>query len=187
MCSQTRNSCAKAFEKRSRSKNLKPKNSRVKEGQNQLDSTDHYQPLDHPMVVETASKVTSLIEDLYDGQFIDVTTIGCLLQTPKPPRVPEYYTLTRIHKPKPVGHPIISGCDGPTEKISAFVDKLIQTIAKIQNSYIKDTTDFIDFHKVTMDVLPNLYTNIPQEQVCKLYARHTTSFTKVTVLSQPDA
>ena len=58
------------------------KEDKIKEGQSQLDNTDHYQPLDHPMVVETASKVTSLIEDLYDGQFIDETTMEWLLETP---------------------------------------------------------------------------------------------------------
>ena len=108
-----------------------------------------------------------------------------LLQTPKPPRVPEFYTLTKIHKPKPVGRPIISGCDGPTERISAFVDRLIQPIAKIQNSYIKDRTDFI-LHQVhrtqktsTKHAISyngcnsSRYTNIPQEQgmqiVCAAY------------------
>ena len=124
------------------------KEDKIKEGQSQLDNTDHYQPLDHPMVVETASKVTSLIENLYDGRFIDETTMEWLLQTPKSPLVLEFYTLTKIHKPKPVGR-LISGCDGPTESISAFVDKLIQPFAKIQKSYIKDTTDFIlhQFHR----------------------------------------
>ena len=124
------------------------KEDKTKEGQSQLDNTDHYQPLDHPMVVETASKVTTLIGDLYDGRFIDETTMEWLLETPKPPRVPEFYTLTKIHKPKPVGR-LISGCDGPTERISAFVDKLIQPFAKIPKSYIKDTTDFIlhQFHR----------------------------------------
>ena len=118
------------------------KEDKIKEGQSQLDNTDHYQPLDHPMVAETASKVTSLIEDLYDGQFIDETTMEWLLQTPKPPRVLELYTLTKIPKPKPVGR-LISGCDGPTERVLAFVDKLIQPFVKMQKSYIKDTTDFI--------------------------------------------
>ena len=101
------------------------------------------------MVVETASKVTSLIKDLYDGRFIGEITMEWLLQTPKPPRVPELYTLTKIHKPKPVGR-LISGCDGPTEMISAFVDKLIQPFAKIPKSYIEDTTDFIlhQFHRM---------------------------------------
>ena len=45
-----------------------------------------------------------------------------------PPRNPEFYTLTKIHKPSAVGRPIVSGCDGPTEK-SSFVDKLLQPIA----------------------------------------------------------
>ena len=96
----------------------------------------------------------------------------------------EYQSLhaNKIHKPKPVGRPIISGCDGPTERISAFVFKLIQPIAKNQKSYIKDTTDFINFIErkklpqstllVTMDVTSR-YTNISQEQgmqiVCAAY------------------
>ena len=41
------------------------------------------------------------------------------------------YTLTKIPKHKPVGRPMISGCDSQTERISAFVDKLIHPIAKI--------------------------------------------------------
>ena len=67
---------------------------------------------------------------------------------PSPPRIPVFYTLTIMHKPVPVGRPIISGCDGPTEKISSFVDTLLWTHChslshKKQQSYIKDTTDFI--------------------------------------------
>ena len=68
-----------------------------------------------------------------------------LCQTPDPPRIPEFYTLTKIHKPTPVGRPIISGCDGPTERISSFVDYILQPIAKSQKSYLKDTKDFINF------------------------------------------
>ena len=57
--------------------------------------------------------------------------------------------LKKIHKPTPVGGPIISGCDGPTERISAFVDHLIQPIAQKQASYLKDTTDFLNFIEKT--------------------------------------
>ncbi|XP_068757558.1 uncharacterized protein [Montipora capricornis] len=99
-----------------------------------------------------------------------------------PPRVPVFYTLTKIHKPTPVGTPIISGCDGPTERLSSFVDRLLQPIAQKQKSYLKDTTDFINVIGTTrvpknailvlMDVT-SLYTNIPQEEgvktVCKTY------------------
>ena len=59
--------------------------------------------------------------------------------TLNPPRIPMFYTLTKIQKPTPVGRPIISVCDGPAEHISAFVDYLT-------NMYnLKNTTDFIDF------------------------------------------
>ena len=102
--------------------------------------------------------------------------------TPNPPRIPVFYTLTKIHKPFLVGRPIISGCDGPTERISSFVDRLIQPIAQMQDSYLKDTTDFINFIEtkkfpantilVSMDVT-SLCTNIPQEEgintVCQAY------------------
>ena len=103
-------------------------------------------------------------------------------------RIPIFYTLTKIHKPIPVGRPIISGCDGPKEQISAFVDRLIQPIAK-QDSYLKDTTDFLNFIEstklpknivlVSVDVT-SLYTNIPHEEgvttICHAYEdfhRHT--------------
>ena len=57
-----------------------------------------------------------------------------LLQTPNPPRIPILHTLTKISKPNPVGRPIISGCDGPTEQIYSFLDTLLhdQLIAQKQ-------------------------------------------------------
>ena len=82
----------------------------------------------------------------------------------------------------PVGTPITSGCEGPTERISSFVHHLLQPIAKIQKSYLKDTTDFLNFiekTKVAKDIIlvsmdvTSLYTNIPQEEgitiVCRTY------------------
>ena len=76
----------------------------------------------------------------------------------------------------------MAGNDGPTERISSFVDSLLQPIAKSQKSYLKDTTDFVNFIErrnlpedaflVSLDVA-SLYTNIPQEEgintVCKAY------------------
>ena len=112
-------------------------------------------------------------------------TVKWLSQTPNPPRIPVFYTLTKIHKPTPVGRPIVAGNDGPTERTSSFVDSLLQPIAKSQKSYLKDTTDFVNFIErrnlpedaflVSLDVASaSLYTNnIPQEEgintVCKSY------------------
>lgn len=105
-----------------------------------------------------------------------------LSQTACPSGIPEFYTPTKIHKPTVTGRPIISGCEGPTERISSFVDTLLQPISKSQRSYLKDTTDFINFIESTkvknrtflvlMDVT-SLYANIPQNEgidtVCKAY------------------
>ena len=129
---------------------------------------DNYRPLEKQMAVVTAEKIKQLTTSMLTEGHIDVMTVKWLSQTPNPPRIPEFYTLTKIHKPTLVGRPIISGCDGPTERISCFVDQ--------------DSKDFINFIENTklpkntilasMDVT-SLYTNIPQEEgittVCKAY------------------
>lgn len=125
------------------------KEDKIHEGQIQLDVKENYKPLATPMVAETSQRVTQLIKALYHGNHIDAMTEKWLSLTPNPPRIPVFYTLPKIHKPKPVGRPIILGCDGPTERISAFVDNLLQPIAKVQKSYLKDTTDFINFLEKT--------------------------------------
>ena len=122
---------------------------KINEGQTLLDNSKHYRPLDEPMVKETQYKVKQLIQELHENKNIDDMTKKWLSQTPSPPRIPIFYTLTEIHKPTPVGRPIISGCDGPTERISAFLDRLLQPIAQRQASYLKDSTDFINFIEST--------------------------------------
>ena len=134
------------------------------------------------MVETTAKKALQLVKSLLSEGHIDEMTAKWLSLTPDPPRIPVFYTLTKIHKPTRVRRPIISGCSSPTERISAFVDHLIQRIAQQQASYLKDTTDFINFIEriqlpksailVSMDVT-RLYTNIPQREsittVCHTY------------------
>ena len=158
------------------------KTDKIREGQTQIDDKNNYSPLTEPMVKETQSKVLRLITNLHHEKHIDDMTKKWISKTPCPPRTPEFYTLTKIHKPTLTGRPIISGCDGPTERISSFVDTLLQPISKSQRSYLKDTTDFINFIEstkvknrtflVSMDVT-SLYTNIPQNEgidtVCKAY------------------
>ena len=113
---------------------------------------------------------------------IDDMTAKWLSLTPNPPRIPIFYTLTKIHKPIPVGRPIISWCDGPTERMSAFIDRLIQSISQKQDWYVKDNTDFLNFiesaklPKNTFLVsigVTSLYTNLPHEggvnTVCYAY------------------
>ena len=157
---------------------------KIQEAQTHLNNREHYKPLKNAMAEETLQRVNELATRLHQNNYIDDMTKKWFSQTRNPPRIPIFYTLTKIHKQNPVGRPIISGCEGPTERLSSFVDKLLQPIAQSQKSYLKDTTHFINFIEktkvppntilVSMDVT-SLYTNIPQEEgittVCKAYEK----------------
>ena len=145
------------------------KSNKMQEAEVQLKIREHYKPLQARMVKTTQTKVNQIIEKLHRGKHIDDMTKKWLSQTFIPPRIPVFYTFTKSHKPITVRRTIISGCDCLTEKISSFVDTLLQPIAQKQQSYIKDTTDFINFIEkikigkdtilVSMDV-SKLHTNI---------------------------
>ena len=94
------------------------KTDKIKEGENLLDDEQSYRRLTEPMVKGTHNKVLHLITltDLHRENHIDDMTKKWLPQTPNPPRIPEFYTLTKIHKPTITVRPIISGCD----KLAAF-------------------------------------------------------------------
>ena len=90
---------------------------KILEGQVQFDNVEHYRPLLRAVVKDMSLRVLILVNELYHQNYIDDMTKKWLCLTPNPPRVPVFYTLTKIHKPTPVGRPIISGCDGPTERL----------------------------------------------------------------------
>ena len=85
---------------------------KINEGQVLLHDINSYRSLDKPMVETTAKKVNQLIKSLHQGNHIDEMTGKWPSLTPNPPRIPVFYTLSKIHKPTPVGRPIISKCDG---------------------------------------------------------------------------
>ena len=72
------------------------------------------------------------------------------------------------------GRPIISQCSAPTMSIGHFIDYFLVPLVKKQETYLRDTTDFINkieatsIHKnhimVTYDVT-SMYTNIPFEEL----------------------
>ena len=134
---------------------------------------------------ETSRKVNAIVYKLFVSGHIDKMTHKWLTTDLKQPRIPEFYTPTKIHKKTPVSRPIVSGNSGPTERISSFVDSLLQPITTKHESYLQDTTDFINFIEntqipdnvilVTLDV-SSLYTNIPQSEeidvICRYYEDH---------------
>ncbi|KAK7091582.1 hypothetical protein V1264_009246 [Littorina saxatilis] len=92
-----------------------------------------------------------------------------------------FYTLPKIHKSltNTPGRPIVSGVNGPTEKLSKLVDHWLQDCVKSVPSYIQDTTGMLNTidqwnnqhgpfpentKLVTVDVV-GLYTNIPHSDM----------------------
>ena len=100
---------------------------------------------------------------------IDTATLDTLRVSynVKPAR---FYLLPKIHKPDNQGRPVVASTNCHTTKISKFIDHYIQPLAQRVQSYIRDTTDFLNKIEdikmipenailVTMDV-KSLYTNI---------------------------
>lgn len=96
-------------------------------------------------------------------------------------RTPQMYFTKKLHKGPRVVRPIVSGCDGPTEKMSALMDHFLQPLVQRTFSYVKDSSDVIrklenisvqeDCILVTIDV-KSLYTNIPQDEGVASAIRH---------------
>lgn len=124
---------------------------------------------------------------MYREGLIDVLTKEHLtLKTDPPTRTQQLYLLKKIHKNPISVRPIVSGCGGPTENISEFVDLHLKPHVSKIPSYIKDSNHLIsllentkipkDCTLVTIDV-KSLYLNIPHEEGIKailnrLYRTH---------------
>ena len=79
------------------------KGSKINEGLASLNEKNNFQSLTQPMVETTTRKATQLIKSLLQEGHIDHMAAKWLSLTPNPPRIPIFYTLTKIHKPTPVG------------------------------------------------------------------------------------
>ena len=112
------------------------------------------------------------VERMHRDKIIDDDTKRFLIQTdPKPGR---FYILPKVHKQGNPGRPIVSSNSHPTERISQFVDFHLKPLVQTTQSFIKDTTHFLNKLEqlgqlpdsaflVTLD-FSSLYTNIPHNE-----------------------
>ena len=111
------------------------------------------------------------LRNLYTVGIIDRTTFKFLLP-PTDVRTQHMYFLPKLHKVPLKMRPIVACCGGPTEAASALLDALLQPVMLTVNSYVANSTDFInkldslqtsrDCLLVTLDVA-SLYTNISHD------------------------
>ena len=140
----------------------------VQEAERQLNNPLHYAPQVKDHTSRLTKEINAYLHTCAKSNMIDMDLFRALITTE--PRTPCFYMLPKVHKPGNPGRPIVSACGGPTDKISGFIDYTIKTLVPDLQSYIKDTTDFlnkinavtapIDCLLATIDVSA-LYTNIP--------------------------
>ena len=120
--------------------------------------------------VHLADTSTYMLDSGYIDKYMYTHTYLC---PPEKVRTQLMYFLKKLHKTPHGIRPIVSGCSGPTERVSAFLDYIIKPLVPTTHSYIKDSSHIIalleqthvppDALLVTIDV-SSLYTNIPQDE-----------------------
>ena len=163
------------------------------EAYRQLNNNNHYKKLTYDSTDEILTQTKTLAFNRHKSRIIDSLTHKFLTSDTQA-RTLQLYLLPKIHKPDVPGRPIISGCEGPTVKVSQYADHLVKPLPKHIPSYVQDTTDFLrriftfnknltnNFILVTIDV-QSLYTNIPNDegiQACiDMFKKHNKTTTEL--------
>ena len=63
--------------------------------------------------------------------------------TPNYSRTPVFYGLPKDHKPAIPLRPVISGCDGPTEKVSCLLERILKQLLQFVPTHLWNTQDFL--------------------------------------------
>ena len=137
-----------------------------------LNDPHTYNKLPSDPTERISKDITRYLKNCHHLGLIDQTTLDLCLP-PEKPRTQKFYMLRKMHKDPKKLRPIVSGCNGPTERISNFLDTLLQPAMKATPSYIRDSKQFINLLEsttlpqdtilLTIDVT-SLYTNIPQTE-----------------------
>ena len=143
----------------------------LKEAYKQLGDSKFYKKFDHDPTDNHKATVIRVLQELNSKGILSKELTYQL--TPDKVRTPTFYLLPKIHKQGNPGRPVISSLDCHTSNISAFIANVLQPEVEKLDSYVKDTTDFINKIKgktipagaflVTLDV-KSLYTNIPHDE-----------------------
>jgi hypothetical protein len=153
----------------------------IAEAVRQLSNTKHYVPLQSDPTPKIAKVSNDITDKLRDNGHISEQTHRWAKLNVSQTKCHRFYTLPKIHKTldHPPGRPIVSGNNGPTEKLSKIVDSWLQPYVTSLPSYIKDSTHMLmmlekwnhdygpfpdNTRLVTIDVTA-LYTNIPHDDM----------------------
>ncbi len=148
----------------------------IKDGLDHLSDDSIYETIEEDPTTPLAEAINKYVHYMHKKGIIDTTTKEFLSFNPKMPRTQQLYFLKKIHKNPISVRPIVSGCGGPTEKISQLLDHHLQPHVPEIESYTRDSGQLINILEkltippncllVTIDVKA-LYLNIPHNEGIK--------------------
>ena len=117
------------------------------EGIRQLKKIEHYKKLENP--TSEIKKFINTVKDELDSAvregLISKEMRNILYR--ENPRTSNLYLLPKIHKANNPGRPIINSIGSITEPLSAYADQILRKYSKKCESYIKDTSHFLNIVK----------------------------------------
>lgn len=140
-----------------------------------LSDTKVYTRTDIDDTVHVKAQSDTIIQSLFKAKYINSKQLQNM--TKYSPTCPVFYGIPKIHKQGIPLRPIVSQTNGPTCKISKYLDYLLSTAESQIPLLLKDTTSFLQLIEqnptvpsntilVTLDVV-SLYTNIPHNEGAK--------------------
>ena len=149
----------------------------IQDGIDHLADETIYREIDSDPTLPLARGINKFVQSIASKGVIDSITKEFLeFKETNMPRTQQLYFLKKIHKNPIAVRPIVSGCGGPTEKISQLIDLQLQPCVPKIKSYIKDSGHMIRLIEnltlpsncilATIDVKA-LYLNIPHEEGIK--------------------
>lgn len=139
----------------------------ILDGKKHLSDTTAYKIILEDPTPGLVNSINRLTREMHQKGFIDHHTRDYLLLE-EPVRTQHIYFLKKLHKNPIKVRPIVSGCSGPTEKLSEFMDHHLKPLVRETKSYIRDSKSLIsilegktlphDIILATIDV-KSLYTN----------------------------
>ncbi len=146
----------------------------VEAGKRHLSDTSIYETSDSDPTEMLGGAINQFVHGIHKRGIIDDKTKEFLtFKTDSPPKTQQLYFLKKIHKNPISERPIVSGCGGPTERISQLVDLHLQPFVPLIKSHVKDSGHMINIIENT-PIPPNctiatidvkaLYLNIPHDE-----------------------
>ncbi|XP_044165755.1 uncharacterized protein LOC122949770 [Acropora millepora] len=115
----------------------------VAEAMRQLNDSEVYISLRDDPTADMIRKVNERVEKLHNDGYISQSTLQYLMVT-NDATAGRFYLLPKIHKKNCPGRSVISGCNTPTEKISAFLDSQLKPLVSQIPSFVKDNNHFLN-------------------------------------------